>query len=105
MEQKKIENNVIDGLLEGWVDLQKSYDRAKGNHWSTALEKAMRAESVRPEGRAHDGADDAKNTALLIAKLLTDGVELELEPLSSTVEYHDAEEETFSNNPFANFKL
>jgi len=105
MEQKKIENKVIDGLLEGWVDLQRSYDRAKGNRFATALEKAMRAEEVRPEGRAHDGADDAKNTALLIAKLLNDGVELEFEPLNSSVEYYDAEEESFSNNPFANFTL
>lgn len=105
MEQKKIGNKVIDGLLENWVDLQKSYDRAKGSKSATSLEKAMRAENVRPEGRAHDGADDAKNTALLIAKLLSDGTELEFEPLNSTLEYHDEEEAAYSSNPFAQFQF
>lgn len=104
-EQKKIENPVIAGLLENWVDLQKSYGRARGAKNAMALEKAMRAEDIRPEGRAHDGADDAKNTALLIAKLLSDGVELEFEPINSTFEYHDEEEESFTNNPFAGLKF
>jgi len=105
MEQKKIENPVISKLLDGWVDLQQSYDKMTGAKYSTALERAMRAENYRPEGRAHDGADDAKNTALLIAKLLNEGKELEFEPLNQTFEYHDEEEESFSSNPFASFKF
>lgn len=103
MEQKGIKNEVISGLLEDWVDLQKGYDRLRNNRYSTALERAMKAENYRFDGRAHDGADDAKNTALLIAKLYSEGEELELEPLGKSMEYHDADEEEFSSNPFAAF--
>ena len=105
MEQKKIKNDRIDTLTENWVDIQKSYDSLKGSNRSTALEKAMKAENVRPEGRAHDGCADAHNTALLIAELRKQGNELSLEPVNQNVEYTDTSvdgEETAFGSIFAN---
>ena len=101
MEQKKIRNAAVDGLLAGWVDIQKSYDTLMRSSRSTSLENAMRAEGIKPEGRLHDGADDAKNTALLIAKLLNEGKELSMEPVSQSMEYHDSSEDEFRVSPFA----
>lgn len=101
MEQKRISNDTVEKLLESWVDIQKSYDTLMHKNRSTSLENAMRAEGIKPEGRQHDGADDAKNTALLIAKLFEDGKELEMEPINQTFEYHDDSEDDFHQSPFA----
>ena len=105
MEQKKIENAEIRRLLDGWVDLQRSYDMITGAGRPTSLERAMRAEGVRPEGRAHDGAADARNTALLIARLLADGKELEMHPVNEVLEYHDEDDGACSGNPFFNIRF
>lgn len=101
MEQKGIENEVIENLLAGWVDIQKSYDKLTGANRSTSLENAMRAEGIRPDGRLHDGLTDARNTAVLIAKLLSEGRELEMEAINQTFEYHDDSEDGFNVSPFA----
>ncbi|MCQ2401067.1 MAG: exonuclease domain-containing protein [Lachnospiraceae bacterium] len=101
MEQKGIKNEVIEKLLTDWADIQKSYDRLTKATRSTSLENAMRAEGVRPDGRLHDGADDARNTALLIAKLFEEGKELEMEPINQTFEYHDDANDEFNVSPFA----
>lgn len=107
MEQKEIRNERISGLLEDWVDLQASYDKFTGATRSTALSRALKAQDVKPEGREHDGAADARNTALLIAKMRKDGKELEFTPLNESFEYTDSEEEGESafGNIFANFKF
>ena len=101
MEQKGIRNEVIEKLLADWVDVQKSYDELTHSNKATSLENAMRAEGVRSSGRMHDGADDAKNTALLIAKLLEEGKELSMEPINQTFEYHDDSNDEFNSSPFA----
>ena len=101
MEQKGIRNEVIEKLLTDWVDVQKSYDELTHSNKATSLENAMHAEGVRSSGRMHDGADDAKNTALLIAKLLEEGKELSMEPINQTFEYHDDSNDEFNVSPFA----
>ena len=104
MEQKGIRNEEIQGMLDNWVDIQKSYDELVHSPRSTALERAMKAEGVRPEGRQHDGCADAHNTALLIAELRKQKKELSLEPVNQSVEYTDTadeEEETAFGSIFA----
>ena len=105
MEQKQIKNPRMLELIGGWVDLQKSYDTFVGANRSTGLARALKNEGVTPEGREHDGADDARNTALLIASMRKAGKELVFEPIEESIEYTDEiPEESAFGSIFAKWK-
>ncbi len=70
MRVKKIFKEKIEALFPGWVDFQTDFGRMIGLRERCSLAEALRISHVRPEGREHDGLSDARNTALLLSKLM-----------------------------------
>ena len=90
MNQKRISNQKIEALFDDWVDLQKAYIKMEGLTQQISLEKAMAASAVAVEGRLHDGAVDAFNTAKLISSIRQqEEKEIELEPMSEHAGYEE----------------
>ena len=90
MSQKKIRNPKIEALFDDWVDLQKAYTRMEGLHQAISLEKAMAASSVEVEGKLHDGAVDAFNTAKLISSIRQqEEKEISLQPIAEHAGYEE----------------
>lgn len=52
-----------------WIDYQKVVDTRFDSGRQLGLSEALELAEVNAEGRMHDGLDDARNTAGLIAKL------------------------------------
>lgn len=80
-------NDKLSRILESWVDCQKTFDEKTKAQRNIGLEEALIATGIMPEGRAHDGLDDAVNTAKLFAMMET-AEEIQLIP-----EYKSAKEE------------
>ena len=90
MEQKRISNEAIEALFEDWVDLQKAYTQLKGQDHQISLKSAMEESLVAAEGKLHDGADDAFNTAKLIGMIRAEkGEAMEIKPISEHLEYEE----------------
>lgn len=76
---KGIVNEKIAGFMQAarWVDYQAVFVRRYKLGREYSLEEALIRADIRPEGRFHDGLDDAVNTGKLIQKLELDpGFEL-----------------------------
>lgn len=69
MAKKNIVNTKMEYLLENWIDYQEPVDMKLGMERNVSLEEALIATDIIQNGRAHDGLDDAYNTALLFVKM------------------------------------
>lgn len=90
MSQKHIRNRTIERLFDNWVDLQKAYTNMVGSSQAISLEKAMNASSVEVDGRLHDGAVDAFNTAKLISSIRKkEDSTIEIKPIHEDNSYQE----------------
>ena len=72
IQSKGIQNSRLNELSENWIDSQKIYAEKVDNERCYSLSEALLACDIDTKGRAHDGLDDAYNTGLLFAKLMTE---------------------------------
>ena len=79
MECKRLTSPEISTRISSWVDCQAMFARKMHIKRCYSLQEALIAADIFTEGRAHNGVDDAYNTALLFRKLLTED-ELRLNP-------------------------
>ena len=79
MTCKSISSEEINTRIGSWVDCQAMFGRKMNRKRCYSLQEALIAADIFSEGRAHNGMDDAYNTALLFRKLLTED-ELRLNP-------------------------
>ena len=91
---KGLEFERLNDLFDNWVDCQEAFRLRVHAGRSYSLTDAMIAADIKGEGRAHDGLDDAYNTALLFAKMETEE-ELVLNPYYA-VACREEKEETLS---------
>lgn len=75
---KKIANDRSRDVLSCWVDCQAMFSERLKTKRAYSLTEALVASDIPWKGRAHDGMDDAYNTALLYAKLIKEGDEFRL---------------------------
>lgn len=87
MMQKGLDIDELNDRIPEWFDSQKLFAEKMKLKRSYSLQEALVAADIRTEGRAHDGAADAYNTALLFRKLRTEE-EIRLNPY-----YEDAHKE------------
>lgn len=68
---KKIECGRIDEFMQEdrWINYQKTFGERYEYERSVSLEEALLLCNIEPDGRLHDGLDDAVNTAKIIEKL------------------------------------
>ena len=71
MVKKNIVNAKLSMLLDSWIDYQAPVDEKLGMEHNVSLEEALIATDIIQSGKAHDGLDDAYNTALLFVKMET----------------------------------
>lgn len=71
MAKKNIVNAKLSMLLDNWIDYQAPVDEKLGMERNVGLEEALIATDIIQNGKAHDGLDDAYNTALLFVKMET----------------------------------
>lgn len=91
MEAKNICMEGMEALFENWIDCQKTFGEKMGVDRCYRLSEALIATDISCGGREHDGLVDAKNTALLFAKM-------QREPeLKLNAYYQAAKEETESH--------
>lgn len=71
IKAKKVIDERILGFIkaEKWIDYQDVFTRRFELSRHLSLEEALGRAEIEPEGRFHDGLDDAVNTAYLIEKL------------------------------------
>ncbi len=68
-ESKHISISGLDDLLDGWIDCQEIFGEKVHTKRRYKLSNALIAADINYEDGAHDGLIDAKNTALLFAKM------------------------------------
>ena len=67
---KKIElDSQLSGMLDTWIDCQPEFSEKMKMHKNYSLQEALVATDIITNSRAHNGLDDAYNTALLYAKM------------------------------------
>lgn len=66
---KGIETLLLDKTHVHWVDFQRIYCRLMGERQAVKLKYALDCCGIDPDGALHDGADDAVNSARLMAYL------------------------------------
>ncbi len=66
---KGIDNERLEIIFANWIDCQKTFGKKMNRKNAYGLEEALIASDIISEGRAHDGLVDARNTALIFAKL------------------------------------
>lgn len=71
---KGIDNPRIVSLCEQWLDAQKMFGQKVDREKNYGLEEALIISDIRQEGWCHDGLTDATNTAVLLAKMLSEPV-------------------------------
>ena len=71
IKAKKIcDERILDFVCEErWIDYQDVFVKRFGIERKIGLEEALGKAEIEPEGRLHDGLDDAVNTGYLIEKL------------------------------------
>ena len=71
IKAKKIcDERILDFVCEErWIDYQDVFVKRFGIERKIGLEEALGRVEIEPEGRLHDGLDDAVNTGYLIEKL------------------------------------
>lgn len=89
IKAKKIEDSRIHAFMDEvkWIDYQEVFTERFELSRKISLEEALGRAEIEPEGRFHDGLDDAVNTGYLIEKL-------ELNPEYQLVRYKMPEKET-----------
>ncbi|MCI6203503.1 MAG: exonuclease domain-containing protein [Lachnospiraceae bacterium] len=95
IEAKEIFIDGLEGLLENWVDCQKTFAEKMNNQRCYKLSEALVAADIIYEDGAHDGLVDAYNTALLFAKMEREP-ELVLNPYYKRAITSDEEDCEFS---------
>ncbi|MCR5468310.1 MAG: exonuclease domain-containing protein [Lachnospiraceae bacterium] len=60
-------SNELCTMINNWYDFQKIFDKEVKSYHSTSLENALKMVGLEFEGKAHDGLEDAKNTARLFS--------------------------------------
>ena len=71
---KDIDDERIMALMDAdWCDYQKVFDTRFEMESATGLKLALDLCGIDPDGHAHNGLDDARNTGKLIAMLEQDG--------------------------------
>lgn len=68
---KHLENDKIQEFMdpERWIDYQEVFGKRYHFEQPVGLKEALMLCDIEPDGRLHDGLDDARNTARLIEKL------------------------------------
>ena len=71
VRSKKLQDEKILSFMapERWIDYQDVFVKRFGIERKIGLEEALGRVEIEPEGRLHDGLDDAVNTGYLIEKL------------------------------------
>ena len=71
IKAKKIQAERIQDFVceERWIDYQEVFEKRFEIERSISLEEALGRAEIEPEGRFHDGLDDAVNTGYLIEKM------------------------------------
>lgn len=71
IKAKNIESAKIDDFMKAdrWIDYQDVFKKRFDLDRCYSLEDALESAEIEPEGRFHDGLDDAVNTGALIKKL------------------------------------
>ena len=89
MKAKKIDDIRITSFVEKekWIDYQSVFIKRFDLNRQISLEEALERAEIEPEGKFHDGLDDAVNTGYLIKKL-------ELNPEYQLIQYELPEEES-----------
>lgn len=72
MERKGLSWEALSLRIGSWVDCQAMFGGKMNINRCYSLQEALVAADVFSEGRAHNGLDDAYNTALLFRKLMTE---------------------------------
>ena len=72
MGVKEIHVEGIEELLDNWLDCQPMFSERMGNNRAYRLTEALVAADIDTIGKSHNGMDDAYNTALLFAKMMSD---------------------------------
>ena len=68
--EKRIKiSGVLENMLDTWIDCQPEFSMKMKANKLYSLEEALIATDICTDGRAHNGLDDAYNTALLYAKM------------------------------------
>ena len=60
---------ILKELLSTWIDCQKTFDDIMYSSRNYGLVNALNVSSINYDEHAHDALVDAKNTALLFAKI------------------------------------
>ena len=79
IREKQLSPDKMDGRIVEWVDCQALFAEKLAIQRNYALQEALIATDISTAGRAHNGADDAYNTALLFRKIQTEE-EIRLNP-------------------------
>lgn len=95
LESKNIYYPELDMYLDDWIDCQRIFGDRLDTNRNYRLADALNMAAIYYDEGAHDGLVDAKNTALLFAKLEKE-LELKLSPYLSR-----EEPERGTSNPFA----
>ena len=68
IKSKKLNDEKLDELMkpERWVDYQEIFGKKYNFEQAVGLQEALMLCDIEPDGRMHDGLDDAWNTARLI---------------------------------------
>lgn len=74
LRSKRVANVRLEQLLDSWIDSQVMYAQKLDNKKCYSLEEALLACDISIRGRLHNGIDDAYNTGLLFAKMMTEPV-------------------------------
>ena len=71
IKSKKLNDEKLDELMkpERWVDYQEIFGKKYNFEQAVGLQEALMLCDIEPDGRMHDGLDDAWNTAPLIEHL------------------------------------
>ena len=105
MAKKNIKNDKLSVLLESWIDYQIPVDAKLGKERNVSLEEALIATDIIQNGKAHDGLDDAYNTALLFVKM-EKNPDFELNKMYSYAKEEKTRELSYTlGDLFAGFKV
>ena len=69
VEAKEIEIDGLDRYLDGWIDCQKTFGEKMKTPKTYNLSEALIIADIIYEDGAHDALVDARNTAMLFAKM------------------------------------
>lgn len=95
---KEIDCPLLDKRHAHWVDFQRIYCRVLGERRAVKLEYALDCCGITPEGALHDAADDAANSARLMAYLHSPDFEKHRQALAAV---HKQPERQMGNLPSA----